>query len=85
MGARLVLELARRGGVLGTVVALDPGGFWQGWERHVFFGSIWASIRAGARPSAMDACDRVEPDRSNVAPRAVFRTAVAPRTERRAR
>lgn len=46
MGARLVLELARRGGVLGTVVALGPGGFWRGWERHLFFGSIWASIRA---------------------------------------
>ena len=30
MGARLVLELARRGGVLGAVVSLDPGGFWQG-------------------------------------------------------
>ena len=46
MGARLVLELARRGDVLGSVVALDPGGFWRGWERHAFFGSLWASIRA---------------------------------------
>ena len=46
MGARLVLELARRGGVLGSVVALDPGGFWRGWERQVFFASIWLSIRA---------------------------------------
>jgi pimeloyl-ACP methyl ester carboxylesterase len=27
MGARLVLELARRGGMLGAVVSLDPGGF----------------------------------------------------------
>lgn len=45
MGARLVMELARRGGVLGGVVALDPGGFWRGWERHAFFGSLWASIR----------------------------------------
>lgn len=27
MGARLVLELARRGGVVGGVVSLDPGGF----------------------------------------------------------
>lgn len=35
MGARLVLELARRGGV-GNVVALDPGGFWRGWERTFF-------------------------------------------------
>jgi len=45
MGARLVLELARRGGVLGAVVSLNPGGFWQGWERQAFFASIWASIR----------------------------------------
>ena len=37
MGARLVLELARRG-VVGAVVSLDPGGFWKGWER-VFFGT----------------------------------------------
>ena len=46
MGARLVLELARRGGVVGSVVSLDPGGFWRGWERHAFFASIWLSIRA---------------------------------------
>ncbi|MBA2645659.1 MAG: alpha/beta fold hydrolase [Pyrinomonadaceae bacterium] len=45
MGARLVLELARRGGVLGGVVSLDPGGFWRGWERHAFYASIYASIR----------------------------------------
>lgn len=32
MGARLVLEMARRGRS-GAVVALDPGGFWEGWER----------------------------------------------------
>lgn len=32
MGARLVLEMARRG-KSGAVVALDPGGFWAGWER----------------------------------------------------
>lgn len=35
MGARIVLELARRGDV-GNVVALDPGGFWRGWERTFF-------------------------------------------------
>ena len=35
MGARIVLELARRGGV-GNVIALDPGGFWRGWERTFF-------------------------------------------------
>lgn len=45
MGARLVLELARRGGVVGSVVSLDPGGFWQGWQRTFFYYSIAASIR----------------------------------------
>ena len=45
MGARLVLELARRGGIVGGVVSLNPGGFWQGWERHAFFSSIWLSVR----------------------------------------
>ena len=44
MGARIVLELARRGGV-GNVVALDPGGFWKGWERTYFKTTIAASIR----------------------------------------
>ncbi|WP_312895255.1 alpha/beta fold hydrolase [Microvirga sp.] len=44
MGARLVLELARRGSV-GAVVALDPGGFWRGWERTFFRTTIGASIR----------------------------------------
>jgi pimeloyl-ACP methyl ester carboxylesterase len=45
MGARLVLELARRGGVLGAVVSLDPGGFWRGWERTYFGTTIGLSIR----------------------------------------
>lgn len=45
MGARLVLELARRGKILGAVISLDPGGFWQGWQRHFFFVSIAISIR----------------------------------------
>ena len=45
MGARLVLELARRGGVVGAVVSLDPGGFWQGWERTYFGATIGLSIR----------------------------------------
>lgn len=40
MGARLVLELARRGGVLGAVVSLDPGGFWRGWEIPFFYQSV---------------------------------------------
>jgi pimeloyl-ACP methyl ester carboxylesterase len=42
MGARIVLELARRG-VVGNVVALDPGGFWRGWERTFFRITIGAS------------------------------------------
>lgn len=45
MGARLVLELARRGGVVGAVVSLDPGGFWQGWEIPVFYYSIALSTK----------------------------------------
>lgn len=44
MGARIVLELARRGKV-GNVVALDPGGFWRGWERSFFRISIGLSAR----------------------------------------
>ena len=44
MGARLVLEMARRGRV-GPVVALDPGGFWRGWERPFFGATIGASIK----------------------------------------
>ena len=44
MGARLVLEMARRG-IAGNVVALDPGGFWQGWERTFFKTTIGASVR----------------------------------------
>jgi pimeloyl-ACP methyl ester carboxylesterase len=52
MGARLVLELARRG-VVGNVVALDPGGFWRGWERTFFQATIGASGRLlrAIRPS----------------------------------
>lgn len=44
MGARIALELARRGGV-GNVVALDPGGFWRGWERGFFKTTIGLSGR----------------------------------------
>ena len=52
MGARIVLELARRGKV-GNVVALDPGGFWRGWERTFFKVTIGASGRLlrAIRPS----------------------------------
>lgn len=45
MGARLVLELARRGEV-GATVALDPGGFWNARERAFFGASVALSIRA---------------------------------------
>ena len=44
MGARIVLELACRGRV-GNVVALDPGGFWRGWERTYFKITIGGSVR----------------------------------------
>lgn len=44
MGARIVLELARRGKV-GNIVALDPGGFWRGWERLFFRATIGLSAR----------------------------------------
>ncbi|MGI8846351.1 MAG: alpha/beta fold hydrolase, partial [Thermoleophilaceae bacterium] len=44
MGARLVLELARRGSV-GAVVSLDPGGFWNRRERKVFGASVALSVR----------------------------------------
>lgn len=44
LGARIVLELARRGTV-GNVVALDPGGFWRGWERAFFRTTIGLSAK----------------------------------------
>lgn len=44
LGGRIVLELARRGTV-GNVVALDPGGFWRGWERTFFRTTIGLSAR----------------------------------------
>ena len=43
LGARLVLEMVRRGRA-GATVALDPGGFWEGWERTFFKTTITASI-----------------------------------------
>ena len=43
LGARLVLEMARRGQA-GAVVALDPGGFWQGSERTFFKATITPSV-----------------------------------------
>jgi pimeloyl-ACP methyl ester carboxylesterase len=44
LGARIVLEMARRGKV-GATIALDPGGFWRGWERTYFHSTLSASIR----------------------------------------
>ena len=44
VGARLVLELSRRG-IGGDCVALDPGGFRRGWETQFFQTTIAASIR----------------------------------------
>lgn len=43
MGARIVVEMARRG-YAGNVVALDPGGFWNDTQVRVFNTSITASI-----------------------------------------
>ena len=44
LGARMVLELTRRG--LGhDNVALDPGGFWTAGEARAFHASIGASVR----------------------------------------
>ncbi len=43
MGARIVLELARRE-VGGTAVALDPGGFWSPGQQQLFGISPRASI-----------------------------------------
>ena len=44
MGARLVVELARRG-VGGATVALAPGGFWSPGQLRFFNASLQASIR----------------------------------------
>jgi pimeloyl-ACP methyl ester carboxylesterase len=44
VGARLVLELARKG-IGGHAVALDPGGFWSPHQLATFGASIKASIR----------------------------------------
>ena len=43
LGARMVLEMARRGH-RGATVALDPGGFWQGWETTMFKTTLTASL-----------------------------------------
>lgn len=43
MGARMVLEMARRGHA-GSVVALDPGGFWTDNEVKLFGATVGTSI-----------------------------------------
>lgn len=43
MGARMVLELARRGHS-GTTVALDPGGFWNDTQVKIFGATVTASV-----------------------------------------
>ena len=43
MGARLVMELARRG-VGRASVALDPGGFWSAGQKKVFGATLAASV-----------------------------------------
>jgi pimeloyl-ACP methyl ester carboxylesterase len=52
MGARLVLELGRRGRS-GAVVSLNPGGFWQGAERGFVKATLAASgaLLRGLRPA----------------------------------
>jgi len=63
MGARIVLELARRG-MVGNVVALDPGGFWRGWERAFFkitiglSGRLLRAIRPGLPMLSQNAASR---------------------------
>ncbi len=77
MGARLVLELARRGGVLGAVVSLDPGGFWRGWERHAFF-CVGLCVGSPRPPlAARHAVYYGECDRSHVALPSVFGASLA--------
>ena len=43
MGARLVLEMGRRG-VGRSVVALDPGGFWSPGQKKIFGATLAASV-----------------------------------------
>ena len=52
LGGQLVLEMARRG-KSGATVALDPAGFWLGWERAALKTSLTASLWAvrGASPA----------------------------------
>jgi len=44
LGGRIVLELSRCGAVA-SAIALDPAGFWRGWERHYVFASLMGMIK----------------------------------------
>jgi pimeloyl-ACP methyl ester carboxylesterase len=44
MGARIVLEMARRGH-RGAVVSLDPGGFWTAAEARIFQATVGPSLK----------------------------------------
>ncbi|WP_265500748.1 alpha/beta fold hydrolase [Paracoccus beibuensis] len=44
VGGRIVLELSRRG-IGGHCVALDPGGFWRGWETRYVHLTLAGSAR----------------------------------------
>ncbi len=53
VGARLLLDLARRRGMLGAVVSLGPVGFWNGWERRAYQTSVcfwWRLAKALNQP-----------------------------------
>ncbi|KJV02351.1 alpha/beta hydrolase [Rhodococcus sp. 05-2256-B2] len=52
MGARMVVELARRGH-RGSMVALDPGGFWNDRQVKVFGATITASLALMKRAQAL--------------------------------
>ncbi|QNN68449.1 alpha/beta fold hydrolase [Sphingomonas lutea] len=66
LGARMVLELARRGHA-GPVVALNPGGFWRGGERTLFRSTLRASLallHGLARTRTLKPLARTVPGRS---------------------
>ena len=75
MGARLVLEMARRGRV-GAVVALDPGGFWRGWERPLLRRNDRRLDQAGPRALSGSAGDLPDRRRANGAAGPIERQAV---------